>query len=114
MLTRKREKLEAQLAEAIWIKNAIEKKTPKVSITDKYKLAQYLTLSSSDRVEFAETRWGGGAPQVPGVPRREGAAHLCQRRARGQGQAVPQADHRDGARTFRVPVNWKFIKKISL
>ena len=41
MLTRKREKLEAQLAEAIWIKNAIEKKTPKVSITDKYKLAQH-------------------------------------------------------------------------
>ena len=33
MLTRKKEKLEAQLAEAIWIKNAIERKTPKVSIT---------------------------------------------------------------------------------
>ena len=30
MLNRKREKLEAQLAEAIWIKNAIERKTPKV------------------------------------------------------------------------------------
>ena len=32
MLSRKREKLEAQLAEAIWIKNAIERKTPKVRI----------------------------------------------------------------------------------
>ena len=33
MLNRKREKLEAQLAEAIWIKNAIERKTPKVSFS---------------------------------------------------------------------------------
>ena len=32
MLSRKREKLEAQLAEAIWIKNAIERKSPKVRI----------------------------------------------------------------------------------
>ena len=32
MLTRKREKLGAQLNEAIWIKNAIERKTPKVKI----------------------------------------------------------------------------------
>ena len=33
MLNRRREKLEAQLAEAIWIKNAIERKTPKVSFS---------------------------------------------------------------------------------
>ena len=104
MLSRKREKLEAQLAEAIWIKNAIERKAPKVRIVTQ---TQLFMLSSSDRVQSAEAHGRGGAPQVPGLPRREGAADLCQRRARGQGQAVPQADHRDGAGTLCLPVRRK-------
>ena len=113
MLSRKREKLEAQLAEAIWIKNAIERKTPKVRIVHIYQ-KQFFMLPSSDRVKSAEARGRGGAPQVPGVPRREGAADLRQRRARGQGQAVSQADHRDGARTLRVPVRRELSPTLTL
>ena len=47
MLSRKREKLEAQLAEAIWIKNAIERKTPKVRIVHKDNFIHTLLHRSS-------------------------------------------------------------------
>ena len=49
MLTRKREKLEAQLAEAIWIKNAIERKTPKVRIrAPLLRFSHFFVPSSTD------------------------------------------------------------------
>ena len=48
MLRRKREKLELQLSEAIWIKNSIVRRTPKVN--------RYIYISTYNKFGHARTK----------------------------------------------------------